>query len=396
MSLADRLTATPVGVDAHRPRTTAPKGFEPHVRYEGDAPVEISISLSKIPADETHYRTEIERIIGVEVPADRQVILTSTRWWGNPENLNVYCRFDIKDRSAGEASRLDLEDIIRVVKRAKPPTRVVNTAPTGLVVAWADLQAGKVGSRGGTEDLVARVMEKLDKLEAHAKRVKADTAYLIDAGDCVESFENTAQQGFTNDLSFPEQLRVARRLFTEAVVRLSKLHPNVVVTAVPSNHGQWRRGKDQLGRPSDDFGIETLVAVADACALNPAAFGHVSFVVPGEWEESIALDIHGTILAVVHGHQVNRPEGIPKWWAEQVHGGQPSSDADILLTGHFHCLRVQPTGRSHHTGRSKWWMQAPTLDNGSDWYRLRAGADSDPGLLTFTVDENGWDNLKVL
>lgn len=395
MTLADRLTAAPAGVDAARPRGGAPKGYEPHVRYEGNVPVEVSVTLPAIPPDEQAYRDEIKRIVGVDIPDDRVPELVSTRYWGDPQNLNIYCRFDIRDR-AGKSERLDLDEIIRVVKKAKPPKPPKTTAEQGLVVALADMQVGKVGSRGGTEELVARLWEKLDALERHAKQVKAESVYILDVGDCIENFESTGSQLHTNDLSLPEQLRVARRIFTEFVVRMAKIHPRVVVAGIPSNHGRWRRGKDNLGKSGDDFGIETLVAVSDAFALNPDAFGHVSFVVPDPWQESMALDIHGTILALAHGHQVTNPDRVPQWWANQVHGGQPAADADILLTGHFHCLRVQPTGRSAHTGRAKWWIQAPTLDNGSDWFRVKAGADSDPGLLTFTVDANGWDGLKVL
>jgi len=294
-----------------------------------------------------------------------------------------------------ESERLDLDELIRAARKAKPPKQR-ETSGRALVVAWADLQVGKVGSRGGAEQLVARVMEKLAALEKRARQLKADSCYLIDVGDCVESFENTTEQQWTNDLSFPEQLRVARRLFTEAALRLARLHPAMVVAAVPSNHGRWRRGKGNLGRPGDDYGIEILTQVADAFALNPEALGHVRFVVPEVWDETIALDVHGTILAAAHGHQVTNPDRIPQWWANQVHGGQPAADADILLTAHFHHLRVQPTGRNPHSGRSKWWFQAPTLDNGSDWWRLRSGSDSDPGLLTFTVGEDGWSDLEVL
>jgi hypothetical protein len=59
-------------------------------------------------------------------------------------------------------------------------------------------------------------------------------------------------------------------------------------------------------------------------------------------------------------------------------------------------MRIQATGQNRHTGRSKWWVQAPTMDNGSDWYRHRAGADSNSGLVVFTVDVDGWHDLKVL
>jgi hypothetical protein len=395
MSLSERLSAIPLGVEVERPRPGAPKGFEPSVRYEGKTPVEVSINLRDISGDEQAWRAEITRVTGLTVPADREVVLTDTRYWGNPEAPNVYAKFKILYR-AGETERLNLEELIRVVKRAKPPKPLSGSLPRALVVALADLQVGKVASRGGTEELLARLWGKLDALERHAKTVKAETVYILDIGDCIENFESVGSQMHTNDLSLPEQLRVARRIFTEFVVRLAKLHPNVVVSGVPSNHGRWRRGKDALGKSGDDFGIETIVAVADACALNPDAFGHVSFVVPDVHDETVAFDMYGTVLAVAHGHQVTSPDRIPQWWAGQVHGGQPAAHADILLTGHFHYLRVQATGRSAHTGRSKWAIQAPTLDGGSDWYRAKAGHDSDPGLLTFTVDASGWDNLKVL
>jgi hypothetical protein len=392
--LADRLS-TPQEPPARRPRVKHPAGFEPGVKFEAGQPAEVVVQVHEIPENEARWREEITRVTGLDVPEHRKVELAQVRYWGEPKEPYVYCRFTITDRP-NDNQQIDIDDLIAVVQREQAAEPRITAGPRALIVSWADLQIGKVGSRGDTEALLSRVMTKLDALDEHARNVGADTAYLIDVGDCVESFENVPSQAFTNDLSFPEQLRVARRLFTEAAIRLARTHPRVVCAAVPSNHGRWRRGKDALGRPGDDYGLETLVAVADAFALNPVAFGHVSFVVPDVWEESIALDIHGTILAVAHGHQVNSPDRIPQWWAGQVHGGQPAADADILLTGHFHHLRVQPTGHSAHTGRAKWWMQAPTLDNASDWYRLRSGADSDPALMVFTVDHNGWDGLKLL
>lgn len=394
MSIADRLTAQAV----HRPRFSHPKGFEPGVKLEAGQPAEVTAQLepgAPEPKDEQEWRAEIKRVTGHDIPEHRQVELTQVRYWGPRDDPYIYCRFTIKDRDASK-STLDLEDIITAAKAVKmSSSRPSSGTDRALVVAWADLQVGKVGSRGGTEELVARVMDRLDSLEALAAQSGCDSAYLVDVGDCVESFENVPSQAFTNDLSFPEQLRVARRLYTDAALRLARLFPQVTCVGVPSNHGAWRRGKDALGRPGDDFGLEMLTSVADAFGLT-TALDHVNFVLPGNWDETVALDVHGTILAVTHGHQVNRPERIPEWWAKQVHGGQPAADADILLTGHFHHLRAQPSGRSVHTGRAKWWLQAPTLDNGSDWYRLKAGDDSDPGLLTFTVDAQGWDNLKIL
>jgi hypothetical protein len=393
VSLADRLSA-PAAEPARRSRVAHPKGFEPGVRYQAGEPVEVTAQLAEIPENEAAWRAEITRVTGHELPEHRKVELAQVRYWGDRDKPYVYARFAITDRE-GAGDRLDLEDILTAVKSVRLTPLPAAGAERALVVAWADLQVGKVGSRGDTESLVERVVDKLDALERHASTLGCDSAYLVDVGDCVEGFENVASQAHTNDLSFPEQLRVARRLFTDAALRLARMFPKVTCVGVPSNHGAWRRGKDYLGRPGDDHGLEMLTAVADAFALNPD-LGHVDFVIPSVWEETLALDVHGTILAVAHGHQIARPDRLPQWWANQVHGGQPAADADILLTGHFHHLRVQPSGRSAHTGRAKWWLQAPTLDNGSDWFRIKSGDDSDPALLTFVVDAGGWSRLELL
>lgn len=398
MSLLDSLgQPDPV----RRPAPSHPKGFEPGVRYDTG---EVTLLLPEPPSEEEQgWRAEITRHTGLSLREDQRVRLTDVRYWGPPDAPNVYARYKIEEASPA----LDLDELVRTAtvnaeagateRWAYRETRQVT--PEGqhvaYVVAWADLQVGKVDHRGDTPALVQRVLEKIESVEAQLATIGPDDLYVIDAGDCVEGFENHAAQLFTNDLSLPEQLRVARRLFTEAVTRWSKYAGRVVVTGVPSNHARWRRGKGSLGRSGDDFGLETLTAVHDALQLAGDAYAHVHFVIPDPWEESLTLDVNGLAVGVVHGHQVRNPDAFPKWWAGQQHGAQPLAQADLVLTGHFHHLRVQPTGRSVHSGRSKWWIQAPTLDNGSSWWRHASGDDSDPGLLTFLVTSAGWSDLKI-
>ena len=47
-------------------------------------------------------------------------------------------------------------------------------------------------------------------------------------------------------------------------------------------------------------------------------------------------------------------------------------------------------------GNGRLWLQAPTLDNGSDWLTRLTGESSRPGLLVFTTTPDGWDDLKIL
>lgn len=266
----------------------------------------------------------------------------------------------------------------------------VRDAHKSLVVVWADVQVGKTGSRGGTPELITRVQEKLEKLKVHIVTTGASDAYFLSVGDEVESFENVAAQAFTNDLSFPQQLDLELTFELGFVRALAETHNSVTVSGVSSNHCRWRSGKNVLGKPSDDYGIYLKHQLEKALRLN-SDYDHVGFHYPDDWDETTAVDVQGTIVGMAHGHQANRPDGIELWWTKQAFGKQAIANADILLTGHFHTARVQAVGE-------RWWLQAPTLDNGSDWYRQTSGSDSQPGLMVFTVDENGFDlsSLTIL
>ncbi|MDY0829111.1 hypothetical protein SK224_08210 [Microbacterium sp. BG28] len=278
--------------------------------------------------------------------------------------------------------------------RRKPAKRFVpSRSGKTSVPVLADLQIGKVGSRGGTPELIDRMVEKREKLAAELKRRKPEDIVLPDINDLFENFESGGNPMFTNDLSLAQQMDVAAVEVYE-LVKLASRFGRVRIPVVPSNHTAWRRGSQNLGRPGDDLGIfvhKQVERTAKAAKLD------AEWIFPAMYDETVTVDVRGTILGLAHGNQF-RPKRAPDWWAKQTHGAQPVGEADILITGHYHHLMVWPTGRNPRTGRSKWWLQAPTLDNGSDWYRNIAGDDSDPGLLLFDITDNGFDlqSLTVL
>jgi hypothetical protein len=71
-------------------------------------------------------------------------------------------------------------------------------------------------------------------------------------------------------------------------------------------------------------------------------------------------------------------------------GAQPVSNASILVTGHFHHLRIQELGSVERGDdvASRYWIQASTMDNGSGWFRRISGEDSQPGLVTFILEKD--------
>jgi hypothetical protein len=104
-----------------------------------------------------------------------------------------------------------------------------------------------------------------------------------------------------------------------------------------------------------------------------------------------------TVVGMVHGNQFG-PGGAMTWWEKQTFGAQAIASADVCVTGHYHTFGAGVAGRNPVTGMQRWWLGAPTLDNGSDWFRTTAGRDSDPGMLVFDITPDGFDmqSLTIL
>lgn len=310
---------------------------------------------------------------------------------GSRDVVQLYS-YSARFRRVREIEEVDVSDLLRQMRGSRKP-RAKKEQGLARVVIISDLQAGKVDAKGGTKELLERYSYLMGELEEEMKRVKCDEAVILDPGDIIEGIDNTASQAHTNDISVVEQVRTARGVVMETVLRVSALHEKTRVATVPSNHAAHRRGKDYLGKPSDDWGIDLFRAVE--MAFDMAGREDVEFLYPEtDWEESLALEVKGATVGLVHGHR-SRPDKIPEWWAKQALGDGPVARATILASGHYHSLRVQPSGTLN--GKDRYWFQAPTMDNGSSWYRNIEGESGEAGLLTFTIDDEGdWDNLKLI
>lgn len=298
----------------------------------------------------------------------------TSRWQKYDGDWLTSYRFHFRLKKAGE-------ELTLLWSRAKTPKPVkIDTQPCTIVVGWSDTQTGKTGHRGNTQDLIERIKEKQAALEVFIRKHKPEASVFLNVGDSIEGFENTGAQMFTNDLSVMEQVDLEATFQWETLKILAKLTGDVTAAAVGSNHCQWRKGKDKLGNPLDDWGIHIQRQLA---RLSQETNQPIKFYEPQPYDESLAIPIYDEIIGLAHGHQANRPEQVINWWRGQSHGDQAVAEATILNTGHFHHLRLTETGRKN--GRSRWWIQMPTLDNGSDWYRQRSGDDSDAGLVVYLL-----------
>ena len=311
----------------------------------------------------------------------------TSRWQQQKDGELVWLtsyRFNFKRKTAG----IDLPLLLAEANKKVKLTPLKQTTDKALVVLWSDLQVGKVDYRGNSQTLIERVGLMQQRLMEQIKREKPSRVVFADMGDTVENFSNAAnmQQLQSNDLSIMEQVDLATTFAWQTLKLIVKLVPDVTYASIGSNHCQWRVGGQVVGKATDDWGVyigRQLARLAQETELP------IKFLEPQPHDESLALDVFGDgfhILGLVHGHQVQRPDGIGEWWKKQAFGRQPVSEATILCHGHFHHLRVTEMG-STQTGSSRFVIMASTLDNGSGWYKKRSGEDSVPGLVTFLLEQ---------
>jgi len=358
----------------------ASKDFRPSVEFDGTNGTATTEGMVEQPNFEDFLR---ER--GYP-PEEYEIVGTprTSQWQRYDGEWLFSYRFQFRKK----VTNLDLPALFAGVKKSKYNPKPV---PKGkaFVIIPADYQVGKTGSRGGTQELIERLFESFDRIEAQIKRGKYEKIVILEGGDIIESVENAADlhQLSTNDKSPMQQVDMAARLQWELIKRARKYAP-VTYATVGSNHCQWRKNKQAVGRPGvDDWGI---VIMQQLHRLSEETGGGVTFLKPQPEDESLAFDVFDDnfhIIGLWHGHQSRRPEMVPTWWRQQTFGGQPVAAASIGVTGHFHHTRVQELG-GHPNGGSRWWIQASTMDAGSDWFRRIAGEDSQPAITCFELERD--------
>jgi predicted phosphodiesterase len=276
----------------------------------------------------------------------------------------------------------DLEQLVAEVSKWRPGKAVKTVSGHGSYVhVGADKQLGKKASSGGTDQTVARI---LAGTELSVERIKLlrragvsiGTIVLPEVGDHVEG--NVSQGGRlqgqgASDLGQTEQVRLARRLLLAQVKAFAPLVERVVVPVVNGNHDEATR--QVAADPADGWNVEIASAVQDACAENPA-LGHVEFRFPASGHQTLAVNIEGVMLGLFHGHQFTRD--VVKFLDGQAGGQTALGGCDLWISGHYHHFKALDYS-------DRLWLQAPTVDPGSDWFRDRTGQNSKPGVLTLVM-----------
>jgi len=357
----------------------------PGVVWEGS---EGTVTTSAIPIEESPDWDGVLRIWGLD-PANFSVIEPVLfNAWGNPDGvLNRQWKAKVV-RKGTVKEQADISDLVEEIKKHKKQPQAQITGDGVFCVVLADWQMGKPDG-DGLKGTAKRILDGIDSVENRVKelrKLKRPLGRLIVlwTGDSVEGcIGHYEQQVFGVELDRRDQVKIARRLLRDALIRWAKLFDDVSVVAVAGNHGENRNssGKSYTSL-NDNDDVAIVEQVAEILGSNPEAYGHVKFAIPKD-RLSITIESAGWILGITHGHIAKvsgaSPElKIKKWLEGQSFGRQPIGDADVVVTGHWHHLRAADWG-------GVMWLQAPALDGGSLWWKEMTGATAETGILTFCM-----------
>ena len=394
MGISDRLEdlSSPGKSGSDIKSLNTPENWRP--RLEVDENGGFLVSTPR-PAGQIPDTEEILKEFELDPNAWSVTSLRKSRWQKYDGEWLESVRVSLAPSSLVAIEQLDAEKLIDEIKKWRPAAGIKTATGNGAFAVFpSDQQIGKKNGSGGTQQSIDRI---LHLTEASVERYKTlnksgmnlGTIVLGLPGDHVEG--NVSQAGrlqgqAASDLGLTEQVRVARRLLMAQIKALAPLCERLIVPVVNGNHDEVTR--QVAADPADGWNVEIASAVQDACAENQA-LSHVEFRFPASGHQTLAVNINGTMLGLFHGHQSGRD--VTKYLSGQAAGQTALGNCDVWVSGHFHNFKCQDIGH-------RLWLQCPTTDPGSDWFRDRAGLESTPGLLTMVMggDYDPRENISVI
>jgi predicted phosphodiesterase len=386
-SLTDRLTELispgPSGSDLKA--TNTPESWRPRLEIDPEKGEGYFISTPR-PAGNSPDGIELLKEFDLD-PNDWTITsIRKSRWQNHKGDWLEAFRASLVPTNTKQSSELDfdLEKLIQDVSKRRP-SKVSQkiTGDLAFIFAPSDQQIGKRQGDIGTDTTVSRLLtltemgvQRLYELRKIGRPI--GTVVIPLPGDHVEG--NVSQNGrvqgqAASDLGITEQTRLARRVLMAQIKAFAPLAERIIVPVVNGNHDE--AGRQVITDPSDGWNVEIASAVQDACAEN-ANLSHVEFRFPEKSHQTLSINICGTMVGLFHGHQSG--SNVMKYLQEQSAGQTALGMSDIWISGHFHNFKTMDIGE-------RLWLQCPTVDPGSAWFRDRHGLESPPGVLTLVVGD---------
>jgi len=405
VSLSDKFNEleNEAEIEATERQQATPKGWESGVVWDGSSG-EITTGSIESPPDSWD---DLLRQRGLD-PDRYEVVGDSIKWcsfdgWrrDNPEDraYSVQCysyKAEIRLRT-GKSDDPSYEELYKESRKAKAPKTKKHEGDSTLIIALSDFQIGN-SDGGGIEEQIAALAALPDLIldrEAELRKSGTEIGQICVAGlgDLVENTcDFYATQSFSVEADRRQQVRVVRRSLRDILKACSGRVEKVIATAVPGNHGENRKNGKAYTRVSDNDDVAVFEQVAEI--LHEGPYDNVGFKLPGE-AIAMSVQLSGQTVSFTHGHTA-KSKGLPintmwEWWKSQTLGrAYPFvADSSVLITGHYHHLNLK-----EQEGRVL--FICPSLTNVGEYWANTNGVNTSPGVLTITVNPDGWNNLKVL
>ncbi len=296
--------------------------------------------------------------------------------------------FALRRKHSVAANDVDPLEILAKLPAASakqsPPTKGVASS---FVLDWADWQYAKAEG-GGTTGLIERVHSALDSAAQRIEELRLigrnlEELVIVGGGDMVEGCVIYPNQSYGIDGNRREQIRGTVALILYGIRKLAPIFETVRVVVVPGNHGEHRinGNRTEIG-DNDDLLVFEMAQVA--CESDPT-MSNVSFEI-AEKEMSLTTEIRGWVYGMTHGDVYGRGSGTGirnkafNWFKTMAANRHPVGMSDVLLTHHFHHDAMEDWGNTL-------WVQNPTMDGGSHYFKEFSGHDTKPGMNSWVVTQ---------
>jgi hypothetical protein len=282
--------------------------------------------------------------------------------------------------------------------KSKPKTlNTSNGKESTWVLDWADWQVHKAeggGALGFVQRLDSALSEALNRInELRSTGRKIDELVIIGGGDIIEGCVIYPQQSFHIDGHRRDQIRLAVASILKGLYTLAPHFDSVRVVVVPGNHGENRiNGNRTAIGDNDDL---LVFEMAEVGLRNDPNMQHVSFEI-AEDEVSMVTDIRGWKYGITHGDVYGRGGGngirnkVFNWVRTMAANRHPVGLVDVLVTHHFHHDALEDWG-------SMLWIQNPTMDGGSHYYKEATGHYAKHGMNSWVVTpEERFQDKQIL
>jgi hypothetical protein len=295
--------------------------------------------------------------------------------------------FAVKKKSEEIAAEtIDAVQILKNMNTSPALAKANNKAiESTFVLDWADWQLGK-SEGGGTVALLERLdlafngaVKRVEELRSIGR--KLEELVVIGGGDMIEGCVIYPNQSYGIDANRREQVRGTVAAILHGIATLAPHFKTVRVVVAPGNHGEHRinGNRTEIGDNDDLLVFE----MAELACKNDPRFKHVSFEI-AEREMSVTTEILGWTYGVTHGDVYGRGAGgsvrnkVFNWFKTMAANRHPVGGSDVLVTHHF-----------HHDAQEDWgntlWVQCPTIDGGSHYFKEFSGHDTRPGMASWVV-----------